>query len=92
MIDERGGKISFGGHGTVVEHTFEELLKIENKRSMTFFGDIERKKSAHTDLHKILLASVRMNRGELLRTAPVRCGCVVPGRERVNCSLRCGHE
>ena len=48
VIDEHNRKISFEGDGTIVEHTFEGLLKIEkdNKNSITLRGDIERTKDA----------------------------------------------
>ena len=48
VIDEHNRKISFEGDGTIVEHTFEGLLKIdkENMNSITLRGDIERTKDA----------------------------------------------
>jgi hypothetical protein len=48
VIDEHNRKISFEGDGTIVEHTFEGLLKIDkdNKNSITLRGDIERTKDA----------------------------------------------
>jgi hypothetical protein len=47
-IDERTGKISFEGDSTVVEHTFEQLPKVDrdNKGSITLRGDIERTRNA----------------------------------------------
>ncbi len=48
VIDENNRKILFEGDSTIVEHTFEGLLKIEkdNKNSITLRGDIERTKDA----------------------------------------------
>jgi hypothetical protein len=48
VIDEHNRKILFEGDSTIVEHTFEGLLKIEkdNKNSITLRGDIERTKDA----------------------------------------------
>jgi hypothetical protein len=48
MIDENTGKISFEGDSTVVEHSFEQLPKVDrdNKGSITLRGDIERTRSA----------------------------------------------
>jgi hypothetical protein len=48
VIDERNRRISFEGDGTIVEHTFEGLPKIEkdNKNSIMLRGDIERTKDA----------------------------------------------
>ena len=48
VIDERNRRISFEGDGTIVEHAFEGLPKIEkdNKNSITLRGDIERTKDA----------------------------------------------
>jgi hypothetical protein len=48
MIDENTGKISFEGDSTVVEHTFEQLPKVDrdNKGSITLRGDIERTRNA----------------------------------------------
>jgi hypothetical protein len=42
VIDEHYHKISFEGDNTIVEHTFEGLLKVEkgNKNSITLRGDI----------------------------------------------------
>jgi len=47
-IDEHTGKISFEGDSTVVEHTFEQLPKVDrdNKGSITLRGDIERTRNA----------------------------------------------
>ena len=48
VIDERNRRISFEGDGTIVEHAFEGLPKIEkdNKNSIMLRGDIERTKDA----------------------------------------------
>jgi hypothetical protein len=48
VIDEDSRKISFEGDNTIVEHTFEGLLKIEkdNKNSIMLRGDVERTKDA----------------------------------------------
>jgi hypothetical protein len=48
VIDEHDRKIWFEGDGTIVEHTFEGLPKIEkdNKSSITLRGDIVRTKDA----------------------------------------------
>jgi hypothetical protein len=48
VIDEHNRKISFEGDSTIVEHTFEGLLKIEKdtKNSIMLRGDIERTKDA----------------------------------------------
>jgi hypothetical protein len=48
VIDEHNGKISFEGDRTIVEHTFEGLLKTEkdNKNSIALRGDVERTKDA----------------------------------------------
>ena len=48
VIDEHNRKISFEGYGTIVEHTFEGLLKIDkdNKNSIVLRGDVERTKDA----------------------------------------------
>jgi hypothetical protein len=48
VIDEHNRQISFEGDGTIVEHTFEGLPKVEkdNKNSITLRGDIERTKEA----------------------------------------------
>ncbi len=48
VIDEHNRKILFEGDSTIVEHTFEGLLKIEkdNKNSITLRGGIERTKDA----------------------------------------------
>jgi hypothetical protein len=48
MIDENTGKISFEGDSTVVEHTFEQLPKVDrdNKGTITLRGDIERTRNA----------------------------------------------
>jgi hypothetical protein len=47
-IDEHNREISFEGDSTIVEHTFEGLLKIEKdtKNSIMLRGDIERTKDA----------------------------------------------
>jgi hypothetical protein len=48
VVDETTGKISFEGDSTVVEHTFEQLPKVDrdNKGSITLRGDIERTRNA----------------------------------------------
>jgi hypothetical protein len=48
VIDEHNRKILFEGDNTIVEHTFEGLLKVEkdNKNSIMLRGDIERTKDA----------------------------------------------
>ena len=48
VVDETIGKISFEGDNTVVEHSFEQLPKVDrdNKGSITLRGDIERTRSA----------------------------------------------
>jgi hypothetical protein len=48
VIHEHNRKISFEGDSTIVEHTFEGLLKIEKdtKNTITLRGDIERTKDA----------------------------------------------
>jgi hypothetical protein len=48
VIDGHNRKILFEGDSTIVEYTFEGLLKIEkdNKNSITLRGDIERTKDA----------------------------------------------
>jgi hypothetical protein len=48
MIDEKNGKISFEGDGTIVEHKFDLLPKIDrdNKNSIMLRGDAERTKAA----------------------------------------------
>jgi hypothetical protein len=47
-IDEKNGKISFEGDGTIVEHKFDLLPKIDrdNKNSIMLRGDVERTKAA----------------------------------------------
>jgi hypothetical protein len=44
VVDEKTGKISFEGDNAVVEHSFEQLPKVDkdNKGSITLRGDIER--------------------------------------------------
>lgn len=48
VVDETIGKISFEGDNTVVEHSFEQLPKVDrdSKGSITLRGDIERTRSA----------------------------------------------
>jgi hypothetical protein len=48
MIDEKNGKISFEGDGTIVEHKFDLLPKIDRdtKNSIMLRGDVERTKAA----------------------------------------------
>ena len=48
VIDEHNRKISFEGDSTIVEHTFEGLLKIEKdtKNSIMLRCDIDRTKDA----------------------------------------------
>jgi hypothetical protein len=47
VIDEHNRKISFEGDSTIVEHTFEGLLKIEKDTdNIMLRGDIERTKGA----------------------------------------------
>jgi hypothetical protein len=48
VIDENTGKISFEGDSTVVEHTFEQLPKVDrdNRGTITLRGDIERTRNA----------------------------------------------
>jgi hypothetical protein len=48
VVDENNGKISFEGDNTVVEHSFEQLPKVDkdNKGSITLRGDIERTRNA----------------------------------------------
>jgi hypothetical protein len=47
VIDEHNRKISFEGDSTIVEHTFEGLLKIEkDTNNIMLRGDIERTKGA----------------------------------------------
>lgn len=47
VVDETIGKISFEGDNTVVEHSFEQLPKVDrdSKGSITLRGDIERTRS-----------------------------------------------
>ena len=48
MIDEKNGKISFEGDGTIVEHKFDLLPKIDRdtQNSIMLRGDVERTKAA----------------------------------------------
>jgi hypothetical protein len=48
VVDEATGKISFEGDNTVVEHSFEQLPKVDRdkKGSITLRGDIERTRTA----------------------------------------------
>jgi hypothetical protein len=48
VIDETNGRISFEGDGTIVEHTFDFLPKVDkdNKNSIMLRGDAERTKDA----------------------------------------------
>ena len=51
VVDETTGKISFEGDNTVVEHSFEQLPKVDkdNKGSITLRGDIERTRNVHSN-------------------------------------------
>ena len=48
MIDENNGRISFEGDGTIVEHTFDFLPKVDkdNKNSIMLRGDAGRTREA----------------------------------------------
>ena len=48
MIDENNGRISFEGDGTIVEHTFDFLPKVdkENKNSIMLRGEAGRTRDA----------------------------------------------
>jgi hypothetical protein len=48
VVDEQNGKIFFTSDNTIVEHTFENLPKVEkeNKISITLRGDAARTKAA----------------------------------------------
>jgi len=48
MIDKTNSRISFEGDGTIVEHTFDFLPKVDkdNSNSIMLRGDVERTKDA----------------------------------------------
>jgi hypothetical protein len=48
VIDEKTGRISFEGDGTIVEHSFDFLPKVDkdNKNSIMLRGDVERTRDA----------------------------------------------